>query len=399
MTDDELPTPCFLISESALLANLACMERLRRQAGVRMLLALKCFSCWGAFPVLAPYLDGTTSSGPYEARLGRETLGKETHAYSVAYADWDIPWINACADKAIFNSLGQLARYRAMLKPAISVGLRINPGVSYARQDLADPARRHSRLGVPWEQLRQGAPDADLRRLGVDGAMLHMNCENADIHAYADMLDLVSGRLGHVLDRLSWLSLGGGVAFTAPGYPVDSLARLLREFAHRHRLVLYMEPGEAVVTRSTDLIVTVLDIVRNGMDIAVVDSATEAHRLDTLVYREPATIRQASANGVHAYQIAASSCLAGDVFCTARFDAPLQVGQRLHVQDSGGYTMVKLNWFNGLRMPAVYFRHLDGRLTLLNRFDYADFKRAMSLHAIACDGQAEAQLQLEFPIE
>lgn len=367
MRNEQLATPCFLICESALLA-------------------LKCFSCWGAFPALLPYLDGTTSSGPYEARLGRETLGKETHAYSVAFADRDIAWVNACADKVIFNSLGQLARYRRALKTGISVGLRINPGVSHARQDLADPARRHSRLGVPWEQLLQDVGPAGLGRLGVEGAMLHMNCENADFDAFAAMLELVSHRLGHLLDRLRWISLGGGVAFTSPGYPVGRLARLLGQFARRHRLVVYLEPGEAVVTGSTDLVVT----VRNGMDIAVVDSATEAHRLDTLVFREPATIREASAAGVHEYLIAANSCLAGDVFCSARFDAPLRVGQRLHVQDSGGYTMVKLNWFNGLRMPSVYFRHADGRITLLNRFDYADFKRAMSLHAIPGGGHEPA---------
>lgn len=209
--------------------------------------------------------------------------------------------------------------------------------------------------------------------------MFHMNCENADFEAYRAIVMRISDDFGDILARLRWVSLGGGVAFTSDGYPLDSLAALLAEFARRHQVQVYLEPGEAIITKTTDLVVTVLDIVENEAAVAIVDSATEAHRLDTLIYNEPARAGGATEDGAYEYIIGSASCLAGDVFGTARFAQPLRVGDQLHLLDSGGYTMVKLNWFNGLRMPSVYYQRLDGRLEPINEFGYEDFKRALSL--------------------
>ena len=366
-------TPFFTISEERLLHNLHIIQRLRERSGARVLLALKCFSTWGVFETMKPYLDGTTSSSPYEVRLGSELFGGETHGYSVGYSAQDIDEIDPLADKIIFNSVSQLQSLAPRLRHCQSVGIRINPGVSYAHQTLADPARRHSRLGVHLGDLTPSV------LASLQGAMFHFNCENRDYPAFRDSLARISQAFGPVLHALDWVSLGGGVLFTADGYPVDDLADLLADFADRHHIQVYLEPGEAVITRTTDLVVTVLDIVHNEMSTAIVDSATEAHRLDTLIFNEPATIREASPQGTHAYIIGASSCLAGDTFCTATFDHPLDVGDRLHVMDSAGYTMVKLNWFNGLRMPAVYFERVDGTMQQLNSFDYTDFRRSLGV--------------------
>jgi carboxynorspermidine decarboxylase len=251
------------------------------------------------------------------------------------------------------------------------VGLRINPGVSYARQTLADPARRYSRLGA----LRADLTSAVLER--IDGAMFHFNCENKDMVAIRGHLNLIGTVFGSVLERLKWVSLGGGVLFTADGFPLDAYADLLADFAAQYRVQVYLEPGEAIITKTTDLVVSVVDVVENEKMTAVVDSATEAHRLDTLIFNEPAGVREATPNGAYEYIIGASSCLAGDHFCVARFDRPLRIGDRLHLLDSAGYTMVKLNWFNGLRMPSVYVERTSGRVERLNEFGYSDFVRAL----------------------
>lgn len=181
-----------------------------------------------------------------------------------------------------------------------------------------------------------------------------------------------------VLDRVSWVSLGGGVLFTADGYPLEQFAQAIKQFANRHGIQVYLEPGEAIITRTTDLVVTIVDIVDNEIKTAIVDSATEAHRLDTLIFNEPASVRESDVDGEHAYVIGASSCLAGDAFCTARFSKPLEVGERLHILDSGGYSMVKLNWFNGLRMPSIHVERSNGEINTLNKFEYADFKRMLT---------------------
>ncbi|HIF9499932.1 TPA: carboxynorspermidine decarboxylase [Photobacterium damselae] len=368
----QLATPYFMIDEAALLKNLERIAQLKALSGAKMVLALKCFSTWGVFDTMKPYLDGTTSSGPLEVRLGAETFGGETHGYSVGYSQQDIEAINPFVNKLIFNSLSQLENLRKYAADGISIGVRFNPGISYANQDLANPARQYSRLGVSVDKLSSQA------LVGVEGGMFHMNCENSNFPAYKQILETISQQFGPYLDNLNWVSLGGGVSFTSDGYPLEELACLLKWFSDKHGVQVYLEPGEAVITKTTDLAVTVVDIVENGMKTAIVDSASEAHRLDTLIYNEPGTIREASLDGDYEYIIGSCSCLAGDVFCVAKFDQPLQIGDRLHVMDSGGYTMVKLNWFNGLKMPSIYCRRVDGEIVQLNQFGYDDFKATLS---------------------
>lgn len=372
MQKSELNTPYFMIDEAKLIANLEIAKRLKERSGVKLVLALKCFSTWGVFDIIKPYLDGTTSSGPFEVKLGYEKFGGETHAYSVGYSEQDVKEVADICDKMIFNSQSQLAAYRHLVEGKASLGLRLNPGVSYAGQDLANPARKFSRLGVQFDKLDSSVFDT------INGVMFHMNCENKDVDAFIALLDAISEKFGAYLDTLDWVSLGGGVFFTWPGYDVDKLADALKAFADKHKVQLYLEPGEAIITQTTDLVVTVVDIVDNEMQTAIVDSATEAHRLDTLIYREPASVLEANEQGEHEYVIGSCSCLAGDQFCVAKFAEPLQIGQKLHIMDSAGYTMVKLNWFNGLKMPSVYCERRDGQIIKLNEFGYQDFKRSLS---------------------
>ncbi|MDN3609866.1 carboxynorspermidine decarboxylase [Vibrio ostreicida] len=372
MRKSELETPYFMINEERLVENLEKAKHLKEMSGVKLVLALKCFSTWGVFDIIKPYLDGTTSSGPFEVKLGHETFGGETHAYSVGYSEGDVRAVADICDKIIFNSQNQLSSHRHIVEGKASLGLRLNPGVSYSGQDLANPARQYSRLGVQADHI-----DPEVFH-GIDGVMFHMNCENKDVHAFIELLDSISDKFGDYFEQLDWISLGGGVFFTWPGYDIDTLALALKAFSRKHNVQLYLEPGEAIITQTTDLVVTVVDIVDNVKKTAIVDSATEAHRLDTLIYNEPASIKEATDSGEHQYIIGSCSCLAGDQFCVANFEKPLSIGQRLHVIDSAGYTMVKLNWFNGLRMPSIYCQRSNGEIQQLNEFSYSDFKRSLS---------------------
>ncbi|PSV47726.1 carboxynorspermidine decarboxylase [Photobacterium indicum] len=377
MQKNDLKTPYFMIDESKLVANLEKAKLLKELSGVKLVLALKCFSTWGVFDLIKPYLDGTTSSGPYEVKLGYETFGGETHAYSVGYSEDDVKEVAEICDKMIFNSQNQLAAYCHLVEGKASLGLRLNPGVSYAGQDLANPARQYSRLGVQWDHIDAAVFD------NLDGVMFHMNCENKDEDAFIGLLNDISDKFGQHLDKLDWVSLGGGVFFTWPGYNIEKLAAALKTFSEKHGVQLYLEPGEAIITKTADLVVTVVDIVENEMKTAIVDSATEAHRLDTLIYDEPASIAEASEQGEYQYVIGSCSCLAGDQFCVTQFDEPLKIGQRLHITDSAGYTMVKLNWFNGLKMPSIYCERANGEIEKLNEFGYDDFKRSLSQWSVS----------------
>lgn len=371
LNKENLNTPYFMINEQALINNLEKAKQLKETSGAKLVLALKCFSTWGTFSTIKPYLDGTTSSGPYEVKLGHETFGGETHAYSVGYSNADIDVVKPLADKIIFNSLSQLDTHYENCQQSASLGLRINPEISVAGQDLANPTRPYSRLGVKHDLLDLSVLDK------VEGFMFHMNCENKNVDSFITVLEHISNTFSAYLDSLKWLSLGGGIFFTYPGYPIEKLGQALKAFSEKHDLQLYLEPGEAIITRTTDLVVSVIDIVENDKMTAIVDSATEAHRLDTLIYNEPASVKEASGSGQYPYVIGSCSCLAGDQFCETQFKHPLQIGQKLHLLDSAGYTMVKLNWFNGLKMPSIYYERVSGEIELLNEFNYQDFKNTL----------------------
>ncbi len=365
----KLQTPYYLIDKSALMRNLRVIERVREHSGAKALLALKCFATWSVFDLMREYMDGTTSSSLFEVRLGRETFGGETHAYSVAFADHEIDAVVANADKIIFNSIGQLERF-ADRAGALARGLRLNPGVSSSDFDLADPARPFSRLGE-WDPEKIAAVVDEL-----DGFMIHNNCENADFGLFDRMLGQIEDRFGAFLSKVDWVSLGGGIHFTGEGYPLELFCERLKAFSQRFGVEVYLEPGEAAVTKSTTLEVSVLDTLHNGKDLAIVDSSTEAHMLDLLIYRQSAKVSPDT--GPHRYMVCGKSCLAGDIFGEFSFEAPLKPGDRISINDAAGYTMVKKNWFNGVQMPSIVVRELDGSLRVVREFSFEDYKSSLS---------------------
>ncbi len=364
-----IETPYYLIDKSKLLRNMEKIARLRELSGAKALLALKCFATWSVFDFMRDYMDGTTSSSLNEVRLGHERFGKETHAYSVAYADYEIDEVVSHADKIIFNSIGQLQRFENR-SAGIVRGLRLNPGVSSSTFDLADPARPFSRLGE-WD-LKKVEPVMDL----ISGFMIHNNCENGDFALFDRMLGAIEEKFAPLLKRAEWVSLGGGIHFTGDDYPLEKFAERLKRFAGDYGVQVYLEPGEASITRSTTLETTVLDTLYNGKNLVVVDSSIEAHMLDLLIYRENAKVHPN--RGPHRAMVCGKSCLAGDIFGEFDFPQEVKVGDRISFQDAAGYTMVKKNWFNGVKMPAIAIRELDGSLRTVREFDYTDYEQSLS---------------------
>jgi carboxynorspermidine decarboxylase len=356
---------------------------------------------------MEPYLHGTTSSSLNEVRLGYETFGnnsadnnsvdknsevngkdkKETHAYSVAYSADEIDEVLSYADKIIFNSISQLNAFKGQAAAKnIPVGLRLNPKTSNSSFIIADPARPFSRLG-------EHDKDKITAILGdITGVMIHNNCENDSFEAFSASLADIEDRFGDVLAQLEWVSLGGGIHFIAPDYPLEKLADRLKGFSKKYGVQVYLEPGEASIHGAGSLVTTVLDTMHNEKNLAVVDASIEAHMLDLLIYRESAPI--ASINGelmaiapVNKDQVADASnntiiygrsCLAGDIFGEYALPSNLQVGDKIAFGNAAGYTMVKKNWFNGVNMPAIVIRRLDGSIDIQREFDYQDYKASLS---------------------
>ena len=322
-----------------------------------------------SFLSAAEYLSGTTASGLYEARLGREEMGKENHIFSPAYRADEFPQIAELCDHIIFNSFEQWERFGPQAKAhGVSCGLRVNPECSTQEHAIYDPCAPGSRLGVRLANFQHDKLD------GLDGLHFHTLCEQG-----ADALDVtlkaVEMRFGVYLRKMKWINFGGGHHITRPGYDIERLKRCIRRMQDRYGLDVYVEPGEAVALNAGFLVTQVLDVqAENG--IAILDTSAACHMPDVIEmpYRPPLLGSGEPDEKPYTYTLGGPTCLAGDIIGKYSFDAPLHSGDRLVFGDMAIYTMVKNNTFNGMPLPAIIASDVDGKWQIVRKFGYEDFK-------------------------
>ena len=368
-------TPYFLVDEARLLKNLSCLKSVMERTGCKILLAQKAFSMFSCYPLIREYLSGTTASGLYEARLGYEAFGKETHVFSPAYREDEFDELLSYADDFVFNSPRQLQKYGARAKAAgKSVGLRVNPECStQGGHAIYDPCAPGSRLGTTRENF-----DERLLPL-LDGLHFHTLCEqNAD--ALETTVEAFLEKFGAYLPGMKWLNLGGGHHITRADYDVERLVRIIHSLKEKYHVEVYLEPGEAVVLNAGFLVSQVLEVVRNGMDIAILDTSAACHMPDVLEmpYRPPVQGSGNPGEKAHTYRLAGPTCLAGDVIGDYSFDAPLHEGSFVVFEDMALYTMVKTNTFNGMPLPSIVWRDQEGACRIIRSFGYENFKSRLS---------------------
>jgi carboxynorspermidine decarboxylase len=375
-----LPSPCFVVDEAAVEENLGLLARVQRESGAKVLLALKAFSMWSLAPLVGRHLAGTCASGAHEARLGREEYGGEVHTYSAAFSEPDLKEALQLSDHVVFNSPSQWKRFRPLAlealaaRPSLRFGLRVNPEHSEGQVALYDPCAPGSRLGTP----RSGLDPGDLE--GLTGLHFHTLFEQ-DLPPLARTLAAFEEKFGGLLPGMEWVNFGGGHHITRTGYQVEDLVRLLRDFAARHRVQVYLEPGEAIAYHAGVLVAEVLDIVQNGMPIAILDTSATCHMPDVLEMPYRPAILGAAEPGAqaHTYRLGGQSCLAGDVIGDYSFAEPLAIGQRLAFEDMAYYSMVKTTTFNGVRLPSIaIWNSASDALRVVREFGYGDFKRRLS---------------------
>ena len=364
-------TPYFLVDEERLVKNLELLKEIQEETGCRILLAQKAFSGFFAYPLMRRYLAGTTASGLCEARLGKEEFGGETHVFSPAYREDEFEELLSYADHFVFNSPAQLRRYAERAKQAgKSVGLRVNPECStHEGHAIYDPCAPGSRLGTVTEQF-----DEELLPL-LDGLHFHTLCEqnSDDLETTAQAFE---EKFGRYLRQMKWVNFGGGHHITREDYDVERLKRVIRHFREQYGVEVYLEPGEAVVLNAGFLVSSVLETMKNGMDIAILDTSAACHMPDVLEmpYRPPVLSSGMPGEKEHTYRLAGPTCLAGDVIGDYSFDHPLAEGEQVVFGDMALYTMVKTNTFNGMILPSIVWRNRDGEEILIKEFGYEDFK-------------------------
>ena len=375
MRMDQLPTPCYVIDEKKLKENLQILKEIREEAGCKILLAQKAFSCFYEYPLIGRYLDGTTASGLYEARLGKEEMGKENHVFAPAYKDADIKELGEICDHIIFNSFAQLRRHKDVVSGK-SLGLRINPECStQGDHAIYDPCAPGSRLGVTKEVFVRETEEEPELFDALDGLHFHTLCEqNAD--DLAKTLEAVEEKFGPWLSKIKWLNMGGGHHITRDDYDRKLLIKCIKHIRDTYGVEVYLEPGEAIALNAGYLVTEVMDIVENGLSVLILDASAACHMPDVLEmpYRPPLKDSGNAGEKAFTYRLSSCTCLAGDVIGDYSFDKQIHVGDKLCFQDMAIYSMVKNNTFNGIPLPGIAVMKEDGDCELIRTFGYRDFK-------------------------
>ena len=373
--------PRYVIDETALERNLEVLASVRERAGVKILLAQKAFACFDLYQLVARYLDGTTASGLFEARLAHEEMpGKENHVFAPAFREEDMPELLPIVNHIVFNSPRQVEKFGAMARAAgVSVGLRVNPEVSVATTPAYDPCRLGSRLGVTRSVMGDCVSRAPQPFNLLDGLHFHCLCEQG-VEELRKVLAGFEAKFGDLLPNMKWVNFGGGHHITRADYDVEGLVALLLDFSRRYpHLSVYLEPGEAVALDAGTLEATILEIQppdADGIANVILDVSAACHMPDVLEmpYTPRVTGTVAEAAALHTYRFGGPTCLAGDVIGTYGFARPLREGDTVEFEDMAIYSMVKNNTFNGMPLPDIAVRRKTGKVELLRSFGYADFK-------------------------
>ncbi|WP_449460517.1 carboxynorspermidine decarboxylase [Streptococcus suis] len=375
MRINQVPTPAYVIDEAKLVNNLEILKFVQDRTGCKVLLAQKALSMYATYPLISQYLAGTTASGLYEAKLGREEFGGEVHVFAPAFKDADLEEILEIADHIVFNSERQLRKHVDKCRAAgVSVGLRINPECSTQDEHaLYDPCAVGSRFGVRIDQFSEDLLDL------VDGLHFHTLCEqNSD--DLKTTLEAVEAKFGPYLHRIKWLNMGGGHHVTREDYDLDLLISSIQHMQEKYGLEVYIEPGEAIALNAGYLVTEVLDIVENGIETLVLDASATCHIPDVLEtpYRPPLRHGFEAGEKAFTYRLSSNTCLTGDIIGDYSFEKPVEIGDKLYFEDMAIYSFVKNNTFNGIGLPSLVLMDQTGDCRIVKSFGYEDFKGRLS---------------------
>lgn len=370
-------TPVYLIDEALIEENMRVLRYVKDRTGCKILHALKAYASFATFGVMAAYLDGVCASGINEARLGRKEFGKEVHTFGSAYGEKEIRQTVKYSDSVTFNSFYQLRKYAGLArKRGVQIGLRVNPGHAEVATEMYNPCAPCSRLGIVHDEFaREISSCLNI----VDGLHFHAMCEqNSDV--LERVLASFERLYGSYIKGLKWVNFGGGHHITRDDYDLERLIGIVKKFKNKYGVEVYLEPGEASVYHAGVLVSTVLDIVKNEMEIAIMDTSAETHMPDVLLmpYRPFVLCSAEPGEKRHTYRLAGPSCLAGDIIGDYSFDEPLKRGDRLVFIDMALYSIVKSTTFNGINLPDIAVARTGGGVEVARRFGYRDYRMRQS---------------------
>ena len=369
----QFPSPCYIMEEELLRKNLCLIKSVADRAGVEIILAFKSFAMWRSFPIFREYIDHSTASSVYEARLALEEFGSKAHTYSPAYTEQDFPEIMRCSSHITFNSMAQFHRFYPMTVAegsGISCGIRVNPEYSEVETELYNPCAPGTRFGITADLLPDTLPQ------GIEGFHCHCHCESSS-YELERTLQHLEEKFSRWFPQIKWLNLGGGHHITRPGYDIARLEKCIEAAKEEWKVDIYLEPGEAWALNAGFFLTTVLDVLQNGdTRLAILDGSAACHMPDVLEmpYRPPLLGAGEPGENAVTVRLGGPTCLSGDVIGDYSFQKPLAYGDLLMFGDMAIYTTCKNNTFNGMPLPDIWLRHGDETMERLTDFGYEDFK-------------------------
>ncbi len=383
MKINEIPTPFYIVYEDRLRSNLKLINRVKREADVNIIMAFKANALWRTFPIIKEYCTASTASSLNEMDLALDCLGNEVHSYCPAYTPLTIGRYLEGSTHITFNSLNQWERFKSDVvkhnstegKHHVSPGVRVNPQCSVIETDIYNPALPGSRFGVTADIIGDKLPN------GIEGMHFHALCESTS-YDLEKVLEAFEDQFGKYLPQVKWVNMGGGHLMTREGYDVEHLISLLKDFKSRYPwLDVILEPGSAFTWRTGDLITSVVDVVENqGVKTAIIDASFACHMPDCLEmpYQPKITESVEVDTSLPTYRLGGNSCLSGDFIGDWSFEKPLEIGDKLTLEDMNHYTTVKTNMFNGIQHPSIVLCRTDGECEYLRQYTYEDYKSRMS---------------------
>lgn len=377
-----LNRPMYVLEENKLIHNLSVIRDVADKSGIEIILAFKAYALWKTFPIIRRYINATTASSLYEARLAKEEFGNKAHTFSPAYTDYEIADIAACSSHITFNSLNQFNNYNKVVRsvnPDISCGIRINPEYSEVETELYNPCASGTRFGITADKLPEELPE------GIDGFHCHCHCESgADV--FQRTLSHIEEKFAKWFPQLKWINFGGGHLITRKDYDISLLIKMMQDFHKRYpSLKIILEPGSAFGWQTGPLVSQIVDIVEDhGIKTAILNVSFTCHMPDCLEMPYQPTVRGAETLPLdtyvgdgNIYRLGGNSCLSGDFMGSWKFEAPLKAGDNIIFEDMLHYTTVKTSMFNGITHPSIGLLHTDGELEILREYSYEDYKKRM----------------------
>lgn len=369
--NSKIITPAFIYDENKVMNTINILSDLREVSHIKMLFAIKSFSLGDGLRLISERLDGFSVSSIFEAMLSRQILSKEKsiHFTTPSILPQDANNIFEMCDYISFNSISQLKQFYTGISYKPSCGIRVNPQISFVKDDKYNPTRKHSKLGVPLSSIENIS-----NMKNMEGIHFHNNCESQSLEHIVQSIDHIENRIPELISKVRWLNLGGG-------YLIEKIRdyRILIEKAlylrRKYGIELFLELGKGIIGGAGYIISEVVDIFSSDEKrIAILDT-TVNHMPEVFEYQFRPDILDEDNNGEYSYLLAGSTCLAGDIFGEYRFKIPLRIGSRIIFEDMGAYTIVKANMFNGINLPNIYKYTTDRNIELIKMFSYEDYKR------------------------